>query len=84
MRRSAPRRRYPSTVTVTTATLTCPVCGSSFRETMPTDGAEITRRQSTDITAYVLSANDFPTGPRELEPKLDVLNQIFSRFCIGK
>lgn len=47
------------------------------REEMPSDGpGKVTRKQSTDITAYVLSANDFPSGPRELEPNLEVLNQI--------
>jgi mono/diheme cytochrome c family protein len=46
------------------------------RETMPTDGAQITRRQSTDITAFILAFNDFPTGKAELAPEVEVLNQI--------
>ena len=47
------------------------------REEMPSDGpGKVTRKQSTDITAFVLSANDFPAGSRELEPNLEALNQI--------
>lgn len=47
------------------------------REEMPSDGpGKVTRKQSTDITAYVFSKNDYPAGPGELEPTLDVLNQI--------
>ena len=47
------------------------------REEMPSDGpGKVTRKESTDITAFVLSANDFPAGPRDLEPTLDVLNKI--------
>lgn len=47
------------------------------REEMPSDGpGDLTRKESTDITAFVLSANDFPTGASELPPDLKVLNQI--------
>ena len=50
---------------------------SYTREEMPSDGpGKVTRKQSTDITAYVFSKNDYPAGPGELEPTLDVLNQI--------
>jgi mono/diheme cytochrome c family protein len=44
---------------------------------MPTDGpGKLTRKQCTDITAYVLSANGFPAGETELAPDLDVLGGI--------
>lgn len=47
------------------------------REEMPSDGpGKITRRRSTDITAYVLAANGFPAGAAELPAELEVLNQI--------
>jgi S-disulfanyl-L-cysteine oxidoreductase SoxD len=47
------------------------------REEMPSDGpGKVTRKESTDITAFVLSANNFPAGERELEPNVDALNQI--------
>jgi hypothetical protein len=46
------------------------------RETMPTDGAQITRRQSTDITVFILAFNDFPVGKAELEPDQKVMEQI--------
>ena len=47
------------------------------REEMPSDGpGKVTRKQSTDMTAYVLSMNGFPAGETELPPELDVLNQI--------
>jgi mono/diheme cytochrome c family protein len=46
-------------------------------EEMPSDGpGDLSRKECTDITAYVLSVNDFPAGSRDLEPDLDVLNQI--------
>jgi quinoprotein glucose dehydrogenase len=38
------------------------------RKTMPSDGPGVlSRRQSTDVTAYILSANGFPAGQTELE-----------------
>jgi mono/diheme cytochrome c family protein len=47
------------------------------REEMPSDGpGDLTRKESTDITAFVLSANDYPLGASELPPDLKVLNQI--------
>lgn len=47
------------------------------REEMPTDGpGKLTRRQCTDITAYVLNSNGFPVGQGELVPELEVLNAI--------
>ncbi len=47
------------------------------RTEMPSDGpGKVTRKQSTDITVYVLSVNGFPAGKTELEPNLEVLNQI--------
>lgn len=47
------------------------------RTEMPSDGpGKISRKRCTDITAYVLSANGFPTGENELSAELDALNQI--------
>jgi mono/diheme cytochrome c family protein len=47
------------------------------REEMPSDGpGQVTRRQSTDITAFVLSRNDYPAGEGELAADLELLNQI--------
>jgi S-disulfanyl-L-cysteine oxidoreductase SoxD len=47
------------------------------RTEMPSDGpGKVTRKQSTDITTYVLSLNGFPKGETELPPDLEVLNQI--------
>jgi len=47
------------------------------RKTMPTDGpGKVTRKQCTDIAAYLLSANGFPAGPSELAPDPDILNGI--------
>ncbi|MEO5957564.1 MAG: cytochrome c [Opitutaceae bacterium] len=47
------------------------------REEMPSDGpGKVTRRESTDITAYILSANGVPPGQAELAPSLEELNQI--------
>jgi mono/diheme cytochrome c family protein len=47
------------------------------RTEMPSDGpGKVTRKQSTDITTYVLSLNGFPTGATELPPDLEILNQI--------
>ena len=44
---------------------------------MPSDGpGKLSRKQCTDITAYVLSANDIPAGQSELPADLDVLSQI--------
>src|SRR3954467_7568790 len=47
------------------------------REEMPSDGpGKVTRKQSTDITAFLLSANDYPAGQGELAPELEALKQI--------
>lgn len=47
------------------------------RTEMPSDGpGKVTRKQSTDVTTYILSVNGFPEGPSELEPSLEILNQI--------
>lgn len=44
---------------------------------MPSDGpGKLTRRQCTDVTAYVLSVNGYPTGQSELAPDLEALNAI--------
>jgi mono/diheme cytochrome c family protein len=44
---------------------------------MPTDGpGRISRRQSTDITAYLLSQNGYPSGKSDLVPDAAVLNGI--------
>ena len=38
------------------------------RQTMPTDDpGNLSRRQYADLVAYVLSANDFPAGQKDLE-----------------
>ena len=47
------------------------------RTEMPSDGpGKVTRKQSTDITTYVLATNGFPTGASELAPDPDKMNQI--------
>ena len=47
------------------------------RKTMPSDGpGKVSRRQCTDIIAYLLSANGFPAGKTELEPDPAVLDEI--------
>jgi quinoprotein glucose dehydrogenase len=44
---------------------------------MPTDGpGKISRRQCTDIIAYVLSANNFPAGQNEIAPEAEAQNAI--------
>lgn len=48
-----------------------------IRTTMPSDGpGRISRQQCTDITAYLLSANNFPAGERDLAADLESLNEI--------
>lgn len=45
--------------------------------TMPYDGpGSLSRQQYTDVIAYILSLNDFPTGDTELPPDPDALDQI--------
>jgi mono/diheme cytochrome c family protein len=47
------------------------------RKEMPSDGpGKLTRKQCTDMTAYLLSVNGFPAGQSELLPDLDALNGI--------
>ena len=44
---------------------------------MPSDGpGKLTRRQCTDIAAFVLSSNGYPAGQSELAPELNILNAI--------
>lgn len=44
---------------------------------MPTDGpGKISRKQCTDITAFVLSGNGFPSGQSELAPEADAQEKI--------
>jgi mono/diheme cytochrome c family protein len=54
--------------------------GSLIEETrkkMPSDGpGKLTRQQCTDVTAFLLSANGFPTGGADLPTDLEVTNQI--------
>ena len=48
-----------------------------IRKTMPSDGpGALSRQQCTDIAAYLLSANNFPTGESDLAADVDVLNNI--------
>lgn len=50
------------------------------RTEMPSDGpGKLTRKQCTDITAYILSANGFPAGPGEVAAELNVLEAILIR-----
>ena len=47
------------------------------RKTMPSDGpGKLSRRQCTDIIAYLLSANGFPAGKSDLESDEANLNEI--------
>jgi S-disulfanyl-L-cysteine oxidoreductase SoxD len=47
------------------------------RKTMPSDGpGTLSRQQSTDIVAYLLSANGFPAGKADLASDADSLNEI--------
>ena len=47
------------------------------RKTMPSDGpGKISRRQTTDLIAYLLSENAYPAGKTELEPDPVVLEDI--------
>ena len=48
-----------------------------IRKTMPSDGpGHLTRKQCVDMTAYLLSANKFPTGEKELDTDIAGLNEI--------
>ena len=47
------------------------------RKTMPTDGpGNLSRQAYADVTAYLLSANKFPTGQKDLETDLVKLKEI--------
>jgi len=47
------------------------------RTQMPADGpGKLTRKECTDIVAYLLNANEFPTGKAELSSDLKDLNAI--------
>ena len=47
------------------------------RKEMPSDGPGVlTRKQCTDIAAFLLNSNSFPAGNSELSPELDPLNAI--------
>ncbi len=48
------------------------------RRTMPSDGpGKLSRRQCTDIIAYLLGANGFPAGKSDLVSDAAVLDEIF-------
>jgi mono/diheme cytochrome c family protein len=48
-----------------------------IRKTMPSDGpGRMSRQECTDITTYLLSANNFPAGNGDMPPDLDILNAI--------
>jgi quinoprotein glucose dehydrogenase len=48
-----------------------------IRKTMPTDGpGTLTQKQCTDMTAYLLNANGFPAGEKEMESDPTALNEI--------
>ena len=47
------------------------------RKTMPSDGpGKLSRRQCTDMIAYLLSANGFPAGESDLDSDAAVLHEI--------
>jgi len=46
-------------------------------KTMPTDDpGGLSTRQAADLTAYILSANGFPAGDKDLENSAEALNDI--------
>jgi mono/diheme cytochrome c family protein len=48
-----------------------------MRKTMPTDDpGHLSMRQYSDLAAYILKANDFPAGSKELDRDLAALNEI--------
>jgi cytochrome c len=48
-----------------------------IRQTMPTDDpGHLSTMQSTDLAAYILSANEFPAGQKDLSRDLTALNEI--------
>jgi mono/diheme cytochrome c family protein len=47
------------------------------RVEMPSDGpGKVTRKQSTDITAFILSLNGYPVGPADLPANVEALEKI--------
>jgi len=49
----------------------------NMRTTMPQDDpADLSTRQYADLLAYILSANEFPPGDKELDRDAAVLNEI--------
>jgi mono/diheme cytochrome c family protein len=47
------------------------------RKTMPADDpGHLSRRQYTDLLAYMLSANDYPAGEKELDSSAEALSDI--------
>lgn len=47
------------------------------RKTMPEDDpGHLSRRQYADLVAYILSANEYPSGTRELESTAEALSDI--------
>ena len=45
--------------------------------TMPTDDpGSLAHRQYADVTAYILSANEFPAGPKDLDSSPDKLQDV--------
>jgi len=48
-----------------------------IRKTMPTDDpGNLSSRQYSDLVAYILSANEFPAGQKELDRDAAALNEI--------
>lgn len=48
-----------------------------IRKTMPTDDpGHLSTIQTADVTAYILSVNEFPAGPKELPRDLAELNKL--------
>jgi quinoprotein glucose dehydrogenase len=49
----------------------------TLRKTMPTDDpGNLSTREYADLAAYLLSANDFPAGEKELDRDVAALNEI--------
>lgn len=49
----------------------------NIRKTMPSDDpGNLSTRQYADLVAYIMSANDFPAGEKELDRDVAVLNEI--------
>jgi mono/diheme cytochrome c family protein len=48
-----------------------------IRKTMPSDDpGSLSSREYSDLVAYVLSGNEFPAGPKELDRDIAALNEI--------